>query len=251
MRKNISYTLSRLAGGCLLLLLSGCFKDKVTKTYTIVRPVYTPKTTFLANINGNINGNAGQPIGSIGRIYVKDKFIYLSEPEKGIHIIDNSDPAHPQQTAFLNIPGNEEIAIKGNTLYADMYRELLAIDISNPHQIKVTGMTVNVFRDRYNGVGGYTTINNGVGVDSNMIITGYVTKDTTMDTDAPKAAYPGGGFPIYLFNAASASNSGVSPGRGEAGPLRKRALLTKSRSTSIHPHTLALLTAPIPPSPAP
>ncbi|HEX9511100.1 MAG TPA: hypothetical protein VF939_11510 [Puia sp.] len=251
MRKNISYTLSRLAGGCLLLLLSGCFKDKVTKTYTIVRPVYTPKTTFLANINGNINGNAGQPIGSIGRIYVKDKFIYLSEPEKGIHIIDNSDPAHPQQTAFLNIPGNEEIAIKGNTLYADMYRELLAIDISNPHQIKVTGMTVNVFRDRYNGVGGYTTINNGVGVDSNMIITGYVTKDTTMDTDAPKAAYPGGGFPIYLFNAASASNSGVSPGSGVAGSMAKMVLMNNDLYTINDSHSIAILDVTNAPSPGP
>src|SRR5258708_13586301 len=158
MRKNISYTLSRLAGGCLLLLLSGCFKDKVTKTYTIVRPVYTPKTTFLANINGNINGNAGQPIGSIGRIYVKDKFIYLSEPEKGIPIIQTTDPAHPQQTAFLNIPGNEEIAIKGNTLYADMYRELLAIDISNPHHIKVTGMPLTIFPTLYNVVATSTTL---------------------------------------------------------------------------------------------
>src|SRR5258708_22766352 len=103
MRKNISYTLSRLAGGCLLLLLSGCFKDKVTKTYTIVRPVYTPTSTFLANINGNINGNAGQPIGSIDRITVKHKFIYPTEQEQDIPIIDNSAPAQPQHAPFMTI----------------------------------------------------------------------------------------------------------------------------------------------------
>src|SRR5436309_14397061 len=118
MRKNISTSLSLLIGAMLLLILPGCFKDKITKTYTVITPVYTLKTSFL----GSINGNPAQPIGTIGRIYTKDQFIYLNEPDKGIHVIDNSDPTHPKQIAFFNIPGNEEMAIKGNTLYADMYR---------------------------------------------------------------------------------------------------------------------------------
>ncbi|HWK03256.1 MAG TPA: hypothetical protein VNS58_06475 [Puia sp.] len=249
MRKDTPSTLSLLTGACLLLLLSSCFKDKVTKTYTIVRPVYTLKTTLL----GNINGNPGQPIGSIGRLYIKDNFIYLNEPEKGLHIIDNSDPTHPQQTAFLNIPGNEEIAINGNTLYADMYRELLAIDISNPRQIRITGMTDNVFLDRYNGVSGYTTFNNGAIIDSNLLLTGYITKDTTMDTDAPTSVY-GGIYPIFFYAlaaAASSSNAGNGAGSGIAGSMAKMVLLNNHLYTIPEPHSIAILDVSNAPSPGP
>jgi len=247
MIKITANTFRLLAGGCLLLLLSGCFKDRVTKTYTIVRPVYTLKTTVL----GNIKGNSGQPIDSIGRIYIKDQYIYLNEPEKGIHIIDNSDPAHPRQTAFLNIPGNEEIAIKGNTLYADLFRDLVAIDISNPLNINVTGTAHNAFLDRYDGVGGYTTVNNGVIADSNMILTGYIRKDSTINTDAPKNVNLwGGGIFFYTpsTNSLSSSSTGNS-GNGLAGSMAKMVLTTDHLYTISDRHSLGVINATNAPSP--
>lgn len=240
MRKNISNKLGLLAGGLLLVLLPGCFKDKITKTYTVIRPVYSLKASFL----GAINGNPAQPIGTIGRIYTKDNFIYLNEPDKGIHVIDNSDPSHPKQIAFFNIPGNEEIAIKGNTLYADMYRELLAIDISNPQHIKVTGMTANAFADRYEGIAGYTSVNNGVVMDSSLILTGYVTKDTTMNTAAPSTIYYGGG-PIFFadptFFSANSSSSNAGSATGVAGSMAKMVLLNNFLYTISEPHSVAIL----------
>ncbi len=247
----INITPSRLrllTGGFLLLLLSGCFKDKVTKSYTIVRPVYTLKTTVL----GNIKGSPTQSIDTIGRLYLKDPFIYLNEPEKGIHVIDNSDPAHPRQTAFLNIPGNEEIAIKGNTLYADMYRDLLAIDISNPSNVNVTGTAHNVFLDRYEGLGGYMTVNNGVISDSSLIITGYITKDTSFSTDAPKSL--GGGLVYYTpFNGTytlASSSSGGGSGTGIAGSMAKMVLTNNYIYTISERHSLGVVDATNTPSPA-
>ena len=40
----------------------------------------------------------------------------------------------PKNISFINIPGNEDMAIKGNTLYADAYGDLVTFDITNPHR---------------------------------------------------------------------------------------------------------------------
>jgi hypothetical protein len=71
-------------------------------------------------------------IGITGKIYVKDSYIYINELYQGIHVIDNSDPSSPQKIAFIPIPGNVDMAIKGTTLYADSYVDLVAIDIADP-----------------------------------------------------------------------------------------------------------------------
>ena len=49
-----------------------------------------------------------------------------------------TDPADPENMGFIEIPGNVDIAIKNNTLYADSYVDLVAIDISdieNPEEV--------------------------------------------------------------------------------------------------------------------
>ncbi|MBT8232801.1 MAG: hypothetical protein KJN84_09240, partial [Bacteroidia bacterium] len=57
--------------------------------------------------------------------------IFINELYKGVHVIDNSNPATPTNTAFINIPGNLDVAIKGNKMYADSYVDLLTIDITD------------------------------------------------------------------------------------------------------------------------
>lgn len=240
MRKYTLRMFAVLTGSGLLFLLPGCLKDKVTKTYTIVTPVYTTKSTVIANINGS----ASEPIGSIGRIYIKDQFIYLNEPDKGIHIIDNTNPASPRQIAFLNIPGNQEVAIKGNTLYADMYRDLMAIDISDPHQIKVTGTAHEVFLDRYEDMTGYTTVNGGIIVDSSYMLTGYVKRDTTLVTNAPEKEmhYIMYNSPYYYTLASAASSSSTSnSGSGIAGSMAKMVLMNNYLYTISEPHQLGIV----------
>lgn len=239
MRKITPSIRTLLTGACFLFFLSSCLKDRITKSYTIVTAVYTPRTTVLANINGN----PAEPIGGIGRIYIKDQFIYLNEPDKGIHIIDNSNPVAPVQVAFLNLPGNEEIAIKGNTLYADMYRDLMAIDISNPRKINVIGTSHNVFVDRYDASPAYTSINNGVVIDSSMVLTGYITKDTTLKTDAPPKKQD---FLVYYnapgwYTLAAASSSNPGSATGVAGSMAKMVLLNNYLYTIPEPHSLGII----------
>src|SRR6476620_11254892 len=147
MKKNLQLLpLHVIATIFTLLFISACSKDKNGKmqTYTIYSPVYKAKSEVLASINGVSTTN----IVHAGKLYIKDNFIYLNDVNKGIHIIDNSNPSHPVQVAFLAIPGNLDIAIKGNILYADMYDELLALDIKDKHHSTITNTIKNFFTGR-------------------------------------------------------------------------------------------------------
>ena len=112
------------------LFFMGCIKDTCHKTYTYTYylPVYKTKD----EVKANIKSNAAKEVQNPGKLFTIGNYIFLNEVDKGIHIIDNSNPASPQNVAFIDIPGNMDLAVKGNILYADAYNDLATIDISNP-----------------------------------------------------------------------------------------------------------------------
>ena len=154
----------------IIFFLSGCVKDTVkqTYTYTLYRPVY--KTT--AAVRADIKSSAPVDVQQPGKLFVRGHFIFLNEVDKGVHIIDNSDPAQPKNVAFIDIPGNVDLAVKGNTLYADLYTDLVAIDISDPLAAHVTRIVENVFPHRY-----YNYYNS---MDSSQVVVNWIVKDTTV-----------------------------------------------------------------------
>jgi hypothetical protein len=125
-----------------VIAVSSC--DKSTENYTYVAnvPIYQSYDEFRA---AAITFEAAQPLENTGKIYFKGGKIYVNELSKGIHVIDNADPAAPNNIGFLSIPGNVDIAIKGNILYADSYVDLLAIDISDINNPRITKRIENVF----------------------------------------------------------------------------------------------------------
>ncbi|NJN77621.1 MAG: hypothetical protein HC803_04250 [Saprospiraceae bacterium] len=70
---------------------------------------------------------------------------FVSERGEGIHVINNIDPTNPQSVKFIKIPGAMDIAIKGNILYADNYRDLVALDISDLENIRLTKRIPNLY----------------------------------------------------------------------------------------------------------
>ena len=103
-------------------------------TYEANVPVYMAYDDFRASFLKSSPIEISHP----GKMYFKDNYLFVNEYGKGIHIIDNSNPANPVKVAFYEIMGNVDMAIKGNILYADSYIDLLAIDISdleNPVEI--------------------------------------------------------------------------------------------------------------------
>jgi hypothetical protein len=161
-----------LAVLCFYLIgfLQGCVKDSYqrTYTYTYYKPVY--KTT--AEVRANIKSNASQQIERPGKLYLYGKYIFLNEVDKGVHVIDNTNPSSPQNIGFINIPGNMDIAVKENTLYADLYTDLVAIDITDPHNVVLKKVVEDVFPHRY--YNGYFT------PDSTRVIASWEKRDTTI-----------------------------------------------------------------------
>ena len=109
-------------------------------TGDIYRPVYASYDDVRT-----VQVLAPQPLKNIGKIYVKDDYLFINEVGNGIHIVDNHDPANPVRLAFLSIPGNHELAIKDSTLYADNVLDLVAINIANPRNVRVVKRIENAF----------------------------------------------------------------------------------------------------------
>jgi hypothetical protein len=220
-----------------IMLIQGCIKGTLNGprryTYTILTPVYQLKKSVLAGVNGS----PAEPIDSLGKIYVKDNLIFLNDVDKGIHIIDNSNPAQPVQIAFLNIPGNQDLAIKGNMLYADMYSDLLAIDISNLHQVQIKNMIPALFTDRE-----YV---NGFSMDSDVVIVNWIKKDTTVIVSFPIHPVFFSGGPAMDMAAASSNNAGS----GVAGSTAKMVLINNYLYAITEMHQLGAIDISVASSP--
>ncbi len=100
---------------------------------TAYRPVYMSEEEI-----SNITFRTGEPLVEPGKIYLLEPFLFINEKGRGVHIIDNSDPSNPENISFISIPGNYDMAAKGNWLYADNYTDLLTFDISNPREVRLT-----------------------------------------------------------------------------------------------------------------
>jgi hypothetical protein len=119
----------------MMAALTAC-NDRTTEfiTYEANVPVYMAFDEFRASFEKSAPVEISHP----GKMYFKDGYLFVNEYGKGIHVIDNSDPANPEKVAFYEIMGNVDMAIKGNVLFADSYIDLLAIDITdieNPVEI--------------------------------------------------------------------------------------------------------------------
>src|SRR5680860_418777 len=108
--------------------------DQYTEIFTANSPIYLS----YEDLRNAVKITTSRDLVNTGKIYFKDGYIFVNEELKGIHIIDNQNPANPQNIGFIEIPGNVDIAIKDNILYADSYIDLVAIDISdvtNPAEV--------------------------------------------------------------------------------------------------------------------
>ena len=149
MKKYLSISIEAFSFLVIVLFFSGCLKDTCKRNYNY--SWYEPLYKTSAEVRANIKSNPVKQISVPGKIVVLGNYIFLNEINKGIHIIDNTNPASPKNIAFIDIPGNVDLAVKGNTLYADLYTDLVTLDISNPLNVMKTNIIDGVFPDRYYG----------------------------------------------------------------------------------------------------
>lgn len=160
--------------GFLFIALTGCLKDSCKNTYTIYEPVY--KTRM--QVRQEMKSTAPQELKQTGKLYVYGNYIFLNEVDKGIHVIDNTNPALPQNISFIPIPGNVDLAVKDNYLYADAYSDMVVLDISTPTQVKAHQFINDVFPFR----GGFYWGNTS-NPDEVQVVVGYNKRDTTVDCE--------------------------------------------------------------------
>ncbi|HVK97034.1 MAG TPA: hypothetical protein VM368_04410 [Flavisolibacter sp.] len=205
-----------------LLVLQGCIKDTITTTYTYTMhiPVYKTK----AQVRENIKSNNTRSLEKTGKLYLYGSYIFLNEIDKGIHVIDNSNPAAPVNKAFIDIPGNRDIAVKGNILYADMYTDLVAIDISNPNSVQVKKVIENTFPHRY--------YDGWFAADTSKVIVEWIKRDTTV-TEAIHMGSWGRKDAMFLQAGGNTGNSaggGAAP-TGMGGSMARFAIVDKTLYT--------------------
>ena len=193
-----------------VLALGGC-KNSVTEmvTYKVNEPVFLSTEAFRSSVKVT---NEKRQITNIGKMCFYKDYLYISEPEKGIHIIDNRNPSSPQIVGFIELLGNADLAIRNDRLYADSYIDLVWFDISTPALPSLTGRLDSIFP------GAFPITNNQYGIDYQKcvdgqktgIIVGWNMKEKTEEV----THYTGGwwGEKGFALNDAASYSSGSSTG---------------------------------------
>ena len=209
------------------LLFTACIKDscKETHTYTYFVPVYKAKE----EVKANIKSNASKEIEKPGKIYTLGNYIFLNEVDKGIHVIDNNNPSNPVNISFIDIPGNMDMAVKGNILYADMYGDLVTIDITDPRSVKLTKTIEGIFPERMWG--------NGFRGSGDNIVVDWIRKDTTVTESCERQNWLFEGRADIFFSSSKA-NAAVSASPVGVGGSMARFTIVNDYMYTVDMHNL-------------
>lgn len=200
------------------LFFQSCVKDTCEQMTTWVQstPIYKTQAELDAI---SVNTEASRGLKNPGKIYFYNDYIFINEIREGVHIIDNSDPNSPQNISFISIEGNVDIAIKDGRLYADSYKDLFIINITDVNNPTVVSREPNVFMPIWEG-------------SSDQILLYYETEKITemMDCQTRDAMVNRGGvfFNTVDFDTAetaSGSGGGNSGGSGTGGSMARFTLV--------------------------
>lgn len=136
--KNLKYLFLFL----ILFSLHSCDKDDGDYEFVTVA---TPELMSKAAFRDAVEIVVPTPIEQAGKIYAYKNYIFVSDVNKGVHVIDNTNPKLPKAIKFIKIPGNEDISVKDDFLYADSATDLLVFDISDINSIALKERLEDVF----------------------------------------------------------------------------------------------------------
>lgn len=194
-----------------------CLEDKCTETSTFIqyRPVFVTPEEYKIPITLSAPDSLKEP----GKIYFYRNYILINEVRKGIHLLNNEDPENPVKIGFIKIPGNADMAVMNNVLYADSYTDLLVISLNNPLQPTLLERKENVFDSFYFSEG------------SNRILSHYEKTNITRKMDCSDYGYGNRFFrendgTVFFDNAFGSadflsSSSNGTPQVGQGGSLAR------------------------------
>lgn len=127
---------------CILLLFSCNDKQNNLGTVSAYIPVYASKQEAE-----QISWQSAAAIVNAGKIATIGSRLYQVETDKGIHVIDISNPAAPVKIGFIKNSLCRELSLKGNYIYTNNVTDLIVLDVSNPNNISVSSRISNAFPD--------------------------------------------------------------------------------------------------------
>ncbi|ETN93880.1 LVIVD repeat-containing protein [Zhouia amylolytica] len=189
----------------LSLLIASCHSDDEYEVMNVAVPQYMTMETLRSSVDITVP----QPVLESGKIYVQEDLVLINDVKEGIHVIDNSDPENPEKIAFVKIPGNMDMEMKGDFLYADSYVDLVVFDLSDLDKIQEISRLKDVFsyypvfpNDETIDVVDYSKF-----PDTEAVIVGWEVKKERREIDG----YDTG---IFTMDAFSSENSAAVAGQG-------------------------------------
>ena len=105
----------------------------------------TPVYLSYSELRSAVQFEEPHALTEISRIYLYKSLMFMNERNQGIHIIDNRFPANPRPMAFVRIPGNLDVSIRGDFLYADSYVDLVTLDLTDINNIQEVSRQTDIF----------------------------------------------------------------------------------------------------------
>ncbi|WP_396602093.1 LVIVD repeat-containing protein [Algibacter sp. R77976] len=128
----------------LVLVVTFSCDNNDDEDYEFVQ-VATPQLMSKSAFRSSVDVVVPKTIAEPGKIYVYQDYIFVGDVDSGIHVIDNANPESPKAVKFIEIPGNEDISVKDDFLYADSATDLVVFDISDINNITVVDRLEDVF----------------------------------------------------------------------------------------------------------
>lgn len=136
-QRSTPATIHRLLFACALIIgvgsilgsSTGCGNG--TDRCALAEPIYL---SYEA-LRSPVKADKETPLTHIGKIYVYQNYLFINSKNAGVHMYDNHDPANPLPLAYINVPGNIDIAVKDGILFVNSYIDLVAIDIRDVNNI--------------------------------------------------------------------------------------------------------------------
>ncbi|HVG16493.1 MAG TPA: hypothetical protein VM935_16085 [Chitinophagaceae bacterium] len=101
----------------------GVYRDVKVMGY---KAVYSTDPALARIYTGDTIG-----VKNAGKIYTIGNLIFQNEIGLGLHVFDYSNAAQPKKAGFIHIPGNTEVSVKGEFLYANSYGDLVVVNIKD------------------------------------------------------------------------------------------------------------------------
>lgn len=127
------------------LLITSCSDDDfngASEEYLVARPLTMSRAEFA----NSVDITAPRPMDESGKVYTYGDYIFVNDKYQGVHVIDNTNPSQPVKVAFIQIPGNVDISVKDDYLFADSLMDLVVLDISDLDNITMVNRLENVLQ---------------------------------------------------------------------------------------------------------